>query len=224
MFETPYQSVFLRAFFASITVSFCSTQARPATTGQTVKSIRQIDFKNFTYPWGKTMEDGPAADYADAAARPYIWLNPLPHQSIRGPKGAHPFYESSDDPDERSHDPRVSVDDVTYGDLDSDGIEEAAVHLNYGTGGTYNWDFLYIYKLSGGHPRLLALLGSGSRGDGGLGRVVISGGFLVLDFNDPDRRQGDCCSEGYVRVRFRWQNNHFVEEGRRERWEWPKQN
>ena len=42
----------------------------------------------------------------------------------------------------------VSVDAVIYGDLDSDGIEEAAVLLNCSSGGTVNWDFLYIYKLS----------------------------------------------------------------------------
>jgi len=187
-------------------------------------SIRQIDFKNFIYPWGKTMEDGPAADYTDAAARPYVWLNPVPQLRTRVIKGMHHFYVSGEDPDEHSHDPLVSVDDVTYGDLDSDRIEEAAVHLNCSSGGTANWDFLYVYKLTDGHLKLFGILGAGSRAYGGLGRVAISGGFLILDFNDPDRRQGDCCSEGYIRVRFRWQNGHFVEEGPRERGDWPKQN
>jgi hypothetical protein len=184
-------------------------------------SIRQIDFKNFTYAWDKSMETGPAVEYTQAASSPYVWLNPLPRQHIRAIKSMHHFYAPGEDPHDRWHDPLVSVDAVTYGDLDSDGIEVAAVHLNYSTGGTYNWDFLYIYTLAGGHTKLLALLGSGSRGDGGLGRVVISDGILVLDFSDPDRRKGDCCSDGYVRVRFRWQNGHFVEEGRRERGDWP---
>lgn len=184
-------------------------------------SIRQIDFKNFTFAWDETMEAGPAVEDRQAASFPYVWLNPLPSQHIRAIKGMHHFYAPGEDPHERWHDPLVSVGAVTYGDLDSDGIEEAAVRLNYSTGGTYNWDFLYIYALRGGHAQLLAVLGSGSRGDGGLGRVVISDGILALDFNDPDRRNGDCCSDGYVRVRFRWQNDHFVEEGRRERGDWP---
>jgi hypothetical protein len=184
-------------------------------------SSSQIDFENFTYPWGKTMEDGPAADYTNIAARPYVWLNPLPQQSIRVTKGAHHFHVSGEDPADRSHDPLVSADEVVYGDLDSDGVEDAAVHLNYSSGGTANWDFLYVYKLTDGHPMLLGLLGAGSRAYGGLGRVAISGGFLTLDFNDPDRRHGDCCSDGYVRVRFRWRNDHFVEEGPRQRGNWP---
>ena len=167
------------------------------------------------------METGPAVDYKQAASSPYVWLNPLPRQHIRAVKGMHHFHAPGEDPHDSWHDPIVSIDEVTYGDLDSDGIEEAAVRLNYSTGGTYNWDFLYIYKYNSGHAQLLAVLGSGSRGDGGLGRVVISDGILALDFNDPDRRKGDCCSGGYVRVRFRWQNDHFVEEGRRERGDWP---
>ncbi|MGB8473719.1 MAG: hypothetical protein WCE61_06485 [Candidatus Acidiferrum sp.] len=183
-------------------------------------SIRQIDFKNFTYAWDRKMEGGPAVEYTKAASCPYIWLYPLPRQHIRVVEGIHHFYEPSEDPLVRWHDPLVSVGAVTYGDLGSDSTEEAAVQLNYSTGGTYNWDFLYIYTLSGGQTKLLALLGSGSRGDGGLGRVAISDGILALDFNDPDRRNGDCCSNGYVRVRFRWQKDHFVEEGPRERGDW----
>ncbi|MGC2526533.1 MAG: hypothetical protein WA639_02215 [Candidatus Acidiferrum sp.] len=119
-------------------MSFCSTQARPATTDQAVKSIRQIDFKNFTYAWDKSMEAGPAVEYTQAASSPYVWLNPLPSQHIRAIRGMHHFYAPGEDPHVRWHDALVSVDAVIYGDLDSDGIEEAAVLLNYSTGGTYN--------------------------------------------------------------------------------------
>lgn len=118
---------------------------------------------------------------------------------------------------ERERAPLVSVDSVTYGDLDGDGVDEAAVHLNYSTGGTMNWDFLYIYKLKSGQPKALAILESGSRAYGGLARSVVENGQLVLDFADAERLVGDCCSEGYIRIHYRWRNGAFIEEGQRER-------
>jgi hypothetical protein len=109
------------------------------------------------------------------------------------------------------------MDGVTYGDLDGNGTEEAAVHLNYGSGGTQNWDYLYVYKSVDGRPSLIGILISGERGYGGLVRSSIENGLLVLDFADADRRVGDCCSEGYIRVHYRWRNGTFVEIGARER-------
>ncbi len=73
------------------------------------------------------------------------------------------------------------------------------------------------YKLVRDQPTLLAILESGPRGDGGLIRTAIQDALLVLDFADPDRRVGDCCSEGYIRVHYRWRDGAFVEEGPRER-------
>jgi hypothetical protein len=101
--------------------------------------------------------------------------------------------------------------------LDGDGNEEAIVHLNYSTGGTANWDFLYVYGQGHGQLPILGILESGSRGYGGLVRTRITQGLLVLDFADAERRVGDCCSEGYVRIRYRWKKGVFVETGTRER-------
>jgi hypothetical protein len=105
---------------------------------------------------------------------------------------------------------------VTYGDVDGDGTEDAAVDLLYGTGGTANWHYLYVYSVDHGTPELKARLQSGSRADGGLVKTAIQTGRLVLDFADTNRRQADCCSEGYVRVTYRWQGDRFVETGGRE--------
>jgi hypothetical protein len=106
---------------------------------------------------------------------------------------------------------------VTYGDLDGDQSEVAAVALNYSGGGTANWDYLYVYKLEKGVPRLRGWLESGSRADGGLVGVTIQNGQLILDFADSERRIADCCSEGYIRVRYVWKERRFVETGARER-------
>jgi hypothetical protein len=174
--------------------------------------LRDIDFKNFSFPWDDD-------EMAESTAVPplYRWISPLPKSSIRALKGLHHFYEPDQDPLQRERARYISIDSVIFGDLDKDGIEEAAVHLNYSTGGTANWDFLYIYKLVHGQPRLVGILESGSRGYGGLGRISIQDDLLILDFADGERRVGDCCSEGYIRVRYRWRKGAFVEEGPRER-------
>ena len=169
--------------------------------------IRAIDFKNFSFPWNHQV--------ARADRSTWNWIASRPQTLIHVENGIHFFREAGQS--DSHFGPRISVDSVTYGDLDGDRSEEAAVHLNYGTGGTQNWDYLYVYKLGDGRAKLIGLLVSGERGDGGLVRSVIQNGLLVLDFADPDRRVGDCCSEGYIRVHYRWRDGAFVEEGARER-------
>lgn len=63
--------------------------------------------------------------------------------------------------------------------------------------------------------KLLARLQSGSRGSGGLVKATVQKKTLILEFADTDRRIGDCCSEGYIRVKYRWQAGRFIETGAR---------
>jgi len=169
--------------------------------------IRSIDFKNFAFPWDNDVH------LTDRST--WHWIASRPQTLVRIENGIHYFRHSDQSASKPS--PVISVDGVTYGDLDGDGTEEAAVHLNYGSGGTQNWDYLYVYKRVDGSPKLIGLLISGERGYGGLVGSTIQNGLLVLDFADADRRVGDCCSEGYIRVHYRWRNGTFVEEGTRER-------
>ncbi len=201
----------LSAVLVLVVVTTIASGAARKTNG-----IRSIDFKNFSVPW----DDDLAAPPSDRVS-PWHWINPLPESLIRVVNGMHHFYEPNQSQFERERAPLISVDSVVYGDLDGDGTEEAAVHLNYSTGGTENWDYLYVYRLVRGHSKLMGILESGSRGYGGLGRTAIQDGLLVLDFADPDRRVGDCCSEGYIRIRYHWRNRAFVEEGPRERGDLP---
>jgi hypothetical protein len=180
------------------------------TNAQKLTTVRPIDFDNFSYAWSD--EDPP-----DDVHQPWHWLTSAPAQHFRAVNGVHHFYMGNQDNFNREHSPLVSVESVTYGDLDGDGVEEAVVALNYSTGGTANWDYLYVYKLENGQPHLLARMQTGSRGYGGLVRVFVRNQLLIVDFADPERRVGDCCSEGYVRVSYRWQDRGFVEDGERER-------
>ena len=98
----------------------------------------------------------------------------------------------------------VELSSIALGDLDGDGLDEAAVDLRFGTGGTANWHYLYVFKASGNIVSPLAVMESGSRADGGLPHVEIAPGLLVLDFSDAERREGDCLLKGYI-VRVRYQ-------------------
>jgi hypothetical protein len=175
-------------------------------------NIRRVDFNNLSFPWDDDLATAPSD-----LATPWHWIDSLLQSRIRVVNGVHRFYKPNQSRLEREHSPLIRLNSVTFGDLDGDGEEEAAVHLNYSTGGTMNWDYLYVYKFVRGGPRLMGILQSGSRGYGGLVRTSIQDGMLVLDFADPERPAGDCCSEGYIRVHYRWRNRAFVEEGPRER-------
>lgn len=173
-------------------------------------SIRQVDFRNFAYPWNGGREP-------ENLENPWHWIESIPSKTVRLKSGVHRFWDEVEKGLDRSTAPGLWFESVTYGDLDDDGEEEAAVDLNYSGGGTANWGYLYVYTLDRGGPRLLGWLESGSRAYGGLVKVSIQQGQLVLDFADPERRDGDCCSDGYIRVRYVWKGEHFVETGPREK-------
>src|SRR5882672_10672632 len=184
--------------------------AAVTTNAQNTITIRRIDFDNFTYPWTD-------AEPPEDINQPWHWFTSAPDLHFRAVNGVHHFYLRDQDDYVRERSPLISVDSVSYGDLDGDGVEEAVVALNYSTGGTANWDYLYVYKLEKCQPKLVARMQTGSRGYGGLVRAFVRDNLLIVDFADPERRVGDCCSEGYVRLRYRWQEGLFVEEGIRER-------
>jgi hypothetical protein len=186
--------VFLRRIaFCIALVAICSA----------ADDIRAVDFKNLTYRWPSDEGGVPST---------WNWLVQGQNSAVRLVDGVHSFSESSQP---ESGEPYVMLSSVTYGDLTGDGRDEAAVDLVYGTGGTANWHYLYVYTIANRAPKLLGVLRSGSRADGGLVRIAIEKRLLVLDFQDTDRRTADCCSEGWIRVAYRWQGTHFAETGSR---------
>jgi hypothetical protein len=170
--------------------------------------IRDIDFENFVYDWDTPQDDVPTS---------WRWTE-LPRQTrIHLLSGLYKFVDPQATKEVRQHSPSLTFHSVSFGDLHGDGTEEAAVTLNYSSGGTSNWDYLYVYRLIQGKMKLLGRLQSGSRADGGLIKTTIQDRLLILEFADPERRVADCCSDGYVRVRYRWVKDQFVEVEPRER-------
>jgi hypothetical protein len=186
-----------------------ATFAAVTANAQKVATLRDFDFDNFTYAWNDASDDKVPMDWK--------WLTSTPDEHFRAINGMHQFHSFGQDRYERQRSPLISVDSVRYGDLDGDGLEEAVVALNYSTGGTANWNYLYVYKLIRGQAKLLARMRTGSRGSGGLVRAFVRNQLLIADFADPEKRMGDCCSEGFIRVSYRWQDGVFVEDGQRQR-------
>ena len=176
-----------------------------------LQPIRQIDFRNFTFPWEGSFPD----DGLDVPSE-WHWMYGSPQSKLVLVNGRSDINEENLPQDVRGSLPLVTFESVTYGDLSADGAEDAAVNLTYHSGGTANWSYLYIYKLEQGRLKLLSRLESGSRADGGLIAVSIEHGMLVLEFQDAAREDGACCSAGFIRVRYRWRQGRFVEVGPRE--------
>ncbi len=160
-------------------------------------SARSTDFRNLAYPWSKSFDRG------WASVSDWRWLNERETDLLALRNGRHDFGGGLGG--------YLQVSSVTFGDLDGDGDDEAAVDLIRGTGGTANWHYLYIFSTRSRAPRVLGILRSGSRAFGGLTAVAIVKGVLVLEFNDPKLSTADCCSDGFIRAQYRFDGTRFIE-------------
>jgi hypothetical protein len=165
--------------------------------GAAPQSIRDVDWKNFSYPLLET----------DGVPGEVRWMVPDAKELVSLISGKYVV------PDNCSDDPRfcplVTFDSVNYGALNGIKLPVAAVALTYHSGGTAHWQYVYVLALESNKPRLLAWLRTGSRAYQGLREVSITGGDLTLVVNDPDKRQGDCCSAGTITTRYRWVGSSF---------------
>lgn len=157
--------------------------------GQT--TIRQVDFKNFSYP-----RTGPLLGHERM-----VWLDLSAKRQIRLHDGA----------DSRG----FTLASVKFAGMTGGVTEEAIVVLHYDTGGTQQTDYIYIYSLDSGHPRLLAYCYTGDRAYSGLYKVFGRSRKLVVDLFDPSKQSGDCWSSGFIETTYEWRNGRFMPVGPR---------
>jgi len=131
-------------------------------------SLRGVDFKDFEYAW---------SGYGAPVPSTWRCLNGRRNCSRKLQNGVLSLDEKLG-----PGSPYLQFQSVVFGDLTGDGEAEAAVDLLYGTGGTAKWHYVWVYTRDSGSPRLLGVLQSGSRADGGLIRMVIQDRALVFDF------------------------------------------
>jgi hypothetical protein len=177
-------------------------------------SVRQVDFKNFVYPLS-----GSLLGHTELK-----WLN-LPSggggsrvrtvqlKDGRSFKKDLSFRQSGR---EYAQYEGFVLQSVTYADVTDEGKEDAIVVLRYLTGGTQATHYVYIYAFEAGKPKLLAYCRTGDRAYHGLYRIYGERGNLVFELLDPGKSEGDCCSSGFVRTRYRWDGNRFQAVGRPE--------
>ena len=119
------------------------------------------------------------------------------------------------DATEPSRGPSIILDQVRYGYVTTSTQLDAIVELSYHTGGSAYWQYLYVYSFAAG-PKLVTWFQTGSRADQGLYRLMVTNGQFTLDLFDPEQRIGDCCSTGFIRTTYKWQNGKFKPAGPRE--------
>lgn len=108
------------------------------------------------------------------------------------------------------------MDSVSFADVTGESVENAIVVLHFDTGGTQQTDYVYIYAPGAEKPKLVACSSTGDRAASGLYKVYGEGGKLVVELSDPAKSEGDCCSTGFVRTQYKWQNGRFEASGNQE--------
>jgi hypothetical protein len=163
-------------------------------------AIQDLDFKNFTYLFIK--------NEFDSVPDKLRWM-PRSGTSLISPHDGQYTFPCDDSPC-----PLLTVDQIDYGNIK--GLPEtiAIITTTYHTGGTATWDYLYVIALRSGKPEIMAWLEAGSRAYMGLRRLLVDHGDLVLIVEDPDKRQGDCCSSGTITYRYRWHDGSFHQIGK----------
>jgi hypothetical protein len=161
-------------------------------------SIRDVDFKDFTYPFIKSKFVSVPGHLRWMPRTKASYLS-LRDGEYRFPCDLPVSYGC----------PSAGLNKVDFGNIDGLPDTSAFVTVWYSTGGTANWQYLYVIALRSGKPEVVAWLETGSRAYIGLRSATVERGDLVLIVNDPDKRQGDCCSTGTITYRYRWHAGSF---------------
>lgn len=187
-------------------------QSAPESNKSQPKSpIRQIDFKNFSYP------KLPTGKCSMNEVRLINGRYNAP-ESIAGKIPSVDCWS-------------VALGLITYGDVTGDGEEEAIVELYAERGGTEASEDVYIYTLQGGNPVVLWKFETGDRADGGPRRIAAENGELVVElfgvgttigkklYGTED--VGACCPKHFTRTKYKWDGTQFQQDGSQEVFENP---
>ena len=169
-------------------------------------NIRQVDFKNFTYPLSGHLLGHSSLEWLDTPTNPAI-----KRKTIHLVNGSQLEKVSSVvvDGKEYGQFEGFTFESVSYADLTGDRNEEAIIVLMYHSGGTQTTNYVYVYTLEEHGPMLLAYCHTGNRSDSGLYGVSAVNGQLVFELLDPAKASGECCSSGVLISRYKWERGVF---------------
>jgi hypothetical protein len=153
------------------------------------KSIRQVDFKNFSYPLSSHLLSHARLQWLDTSP------GSVKERAIRLVNGKDVS--------------GFTLQSVAYADVTGDGKEDAVVVVRYESGGTQNTHYVYIYAMRDGHLKLLAFCHTGGGANLGLHNAYAEQGQLVIEMLDRQSTPGNCCNLGFVRMRYKWKDGGF---------------
>jgi len=179
-------------FVLALGAGALSSQQRP--------QVRDIDFRNFTFPF-------PSIALLGVPDR-MKWMETNVKTTVTLVNGRRDF-----DTNGPSRGPSVTLDEVRYGYLTMSGQLDAMVVLIFHTGGTAYWQYVYAFSLASGRPKLLGWFQTGSRAYFGLYNVTVDNGEFTVDLFDPEKREAECCSAGFVRTTYLWKSGKFLQAG-----------
>lgn len=160
--------------------------------------VQKVDFKNFSYPWTAYSGWPHQLEWRDSSEQGHVQL-----VNGRWAEGEEPNGRFSG----------LTLECVQFANITGDGQTDAIVTLRYDTGGTQFSHYVYLYSLAEGKPKLLASFHSGDRAASGLYQVYGQEGKFIVELFDPHKQEGDCCSSGFIRTRYRWSDGKFVAVG-----------
>ncbi|SRR5579864_5111776 len=166
--------------------SLCCALVAAGQEKHPLTDVRQIDFRNFRYPWR-----------TPHGASNFRWLTRFDANVSLG-DGVHVF----DTEQCGSRCPEVAISEILYTDVNRDAVQDAIVVLNYSSGGTANWDYVYMYTVENNAAKLIAAFETGTRAYQGLHRVYVGNGHLIVELNEPDESQGECCATWRTRTEY----------------------
>jgi hypothetical protein len=105
-----------------------------------------------------------------------------------------------------------SVARPVFADVNGDGVEDAIVSSVMSTGGTGRFSEVRIYTMRAGKVAELAMIPGGDRGDGGIRRVAVDGGAVIVERNVLAEGDGACCASQARRERWVWRSGEIVED------------
>lgn len=196
----------MRALTLIVVLIAAATPMLPVAQASSPSSIRDIDFRNFSYP------ELPTGKCSMSRVR------------VRNGKyGSVKNFSPGKIPVGGCW--AVSVVRIEYGDVTGDGLEEAMVVLYAELGGTSSANDVFIYTLRGRMPVLLWKFAAGDRAEGGLRRIYADNGDLVVELAGKDKiigrdlyaadgtSTGACCPTLFTRTRYRWGGGRFRQRG-----------
>jgi hypothetical protein len=165
--------------------------------------IHKVDFKNFSYPW------------LDPHGWPIHlqWINPALKSKIHLVNGRWDQRDESGNAESQGF-VGLTFEDINYASFSADSAESAIVVLKYDSGGPPYHYWVYIYGFANGEPSLMGFFHAGDRAYNGLYRVFEKDHLLNVELFDPDLKEGECCSTGYIHYEYRWNGAEFEETGK----------